>query len=893
MRLPQGPELPAAVQIARFRLRPFEFLDECARRHGDLFTLRFPFLGELVCASRPESIRRIFAAKSDELRLGEGNALMRPLFGERSLPVLDGADHQRLRRLAMPLLQGEALQAWSGMMLEGVARMIDGWREGSHVSLRPQLEALMLELILRSLFGVEERSELDALAGHARRMVRWSASPAAALLMTPMLQRNLGPLTPWRAYQSDLGELTQWVRTLVERRRRAGDAHRRVDMLSRLLTAADQGAALDDKELLDLLLLLVFAGSDTTASALCWAFEALLAHPEEMERLRQELASVTGHGPLEAEHLPRLARLDATIMEVLRLYPVVPLVGMGRKVVRPFELQGVTLPRGVKVVPMSYVTQRRADLYPDPERFRPERFLGTRPDPGTWLPFGGGLRRCLGQPLALHQMRVVLAAVLHRTRLSLVRTAPPRSVLDGVAIAPEGGTPVRVERVRRREEALGRGRSPGPRRPLGNTERLIWEFNRIAPLGTSAALHLTGPMDGHLLERALALVQERHPLLRARVDDSGTPAYTEDGGAPIPLSVEPRRDASHWLEALEADLNQLWPPHGPLARVRLLSDGDAHDIILGLHHMMADGMSAMVLARELLACAAALSEGRPLGLEQAPERPALEDLLPPQARGASGLKRAAGVAGEWGVHALRGLFIMPAEVSVPPGQRRTRLLRLELTSEETALLGQRCRERGTTVHGALCAAMAQSLVAAFRHAPENRAARAIACISPVNLRRMLEPAIGDEVGLYITPFGTAHPLSQVGDFWSLARAVRRELKEAMDGGAVFGPLTVQRALPPLAFMQERALRLSEQLVPGPLTVTNIGRVDEVEAGPFKLRNVAGAAPIGAVAGSGVALAVLTYAGIARLHLTYPEPLVSSARAESLARDALRRLRAAL
>ncbi|MFP2926915.1 phthiocerol/phthiodiolone dimycocerosyl transferase family protein [Pyxidicoccus sp. 3LG] len=432
------------------------------------------------------------------------------------------------------------------------------------------------------------------------------------------------------------------------------------------------------------------------------------------------------------------------------------------------------------------------------------------------------------------------------------------------------------------------------RRPLSNTERAIWEFNRDHPMGASVALRITGPLDARVLEQALALVQERHPMLRVRVGDAGPPAYTGAGVGPIPLRVEPRRDASQWLEALEAEVNQRWLMHeGPLARVRLLSGGDTHDLIIGFQHMIADGMSAFVFGKHLLEFAAALVAGSPVKREQAPERPAIEELLPPRTRGAAGWMRAAGLAGEWGVHSLRGLFDMPMEVVAPPGQRRTRVLRHVLAPEETALLVQRSRERGTSVHGALCAAMLQTLVAAFRDAPETREARTIACISPVNLRRMLHPAIGDEIGLYMTPFGTAHRLSEVGDFWAVARAVRRGLREAMESGAVLGPLLVERRLPPVPFLQKRMLQLTEQLVPRPLTVTNVGVLEPVEAGPFRIEDIATVAPMGSVVGCGVALAAFTYAGAARLHFTYSEPLVSRVRAESLLHDALRRLRAAL
>ncbi|ADO67836.1 cytochrome P450 [Stigmatella aurantiaca] len=445
MHLLPGPGLPPALQIARYRFQPYEFLDGCASRYGDLFTVRFPILGPLVCASRPESIRRIFAASSEELRLGEANDIFRPLFGERSISVLDGPSHLKLRRLSVPLFQGEQSYAWTGMILEVASRRTRRWRPGQHLRLREEMEALTLEVILRALLGLEDPAQLRLASRHARTMVQWSASPLSALLMVPALRRDLGPLTPWKGYHRDLSTLAALVMDQAARRRRARDASGRRDLLSRLM---QEGAGLSDEELKDLVLMLLFAGYETTATSLCWAFEALLSHPGERTWVERELAEVTGGGPLEAGHLEHLVRLDSAIKEVLRLYPVVPILGMARRAVRPFELQGVTFPAGTKLVPTSYLAQRRADVYPDPTHFRAARFLDSKPDPASWLPFGGGLRRCVGLPFALHELKAVLAHVLSQTRLRLTRTSPAHASLEGITVGPRGGTPVAVESVR-------------------------------------------------------------------------------------------------------------------------------------------------------------------------------------------------------------------------------------------------------------------------------------------------------------------------------------------------------------------------------------------------------------------------------------------------------------
>lgn len=452
MSLPPGPESSPLLQSVQYRFRPFEFLEECERRYGDLFTLRFPIIGPLVCASRPETVRRIFAAGTDELRLGEANQIFRPISGERSITVLDGPEHLRLRRLSLPLFHAES-PSRSEMVLAVTQRRVDGWSEGQRVQLREEMEVLLLEVTLRMLFGLNDLPGLEELSGGARTMVKWSASPAGALLMVPALQRDL-PLLPWRGFKRDLAALRAQVKALTELRRSEGELVRRQDVLSQLLVAREQGA-LDEEELLDLILMLIFAGYETAATSLCWAFETILAHPRERAWLDEELEAVTSGESLRVEHLPRLKRLEAAIKEVLRLYPVVPILGMARQAMRPFEVQGLTLPAGTKLAPISYLTQRRDDTYADASRFCPARFLERSPAPWEWLPFGGGVRRCVGLPFALHELRVVLACILGRTRMRLVAPAPSQGELDGVTVGPKGGAWVTVETVLpRRRQAL-------------------------------------------------------------------------------------------------------------------------------------------------------------------------------------------------------------------------------------------------------------------------------------------------------------------------------------------------------------------------------------------------------------------------------------------------------
>jgi cytochrome P450 len=445
MALPPGPPLPAAAQAALYMGRPFQLLDGCSRRYGDIFTLRFPIFGVMVCASRPETIKQIFTADPGTLPVGAGNEPLRPLIGGSSILLLDGEPHHRQRRLLAPLFHGDRASEQTETIRDVTARALARWPRGQPVALHPEVQAITLEIILRSVLGMTDGPELvamrDALGGWLGR----NTSMFASLLLLPPLQRDLGSLTPWSAFLRDMARVHALVDAHIARRR-AEDRSDGRDVLSRMLRASaeDEGLAMSDVELRDALLTLLVAGYETTATSLCWAFECLLAHPAELARVCDELRQVTGGAPLTGERAAELLYLDAVVKEVLRLYPVVPIIGVGRKLAAPMRFEGYDLPAGVKILPAIYATHRRPDLYPEPDRFLPARFLDAKIDPYAWLPFGGGVRRCLGLAFALHEIKVIIATLLASARLRLVRSAPLRAVVRGITIAPEGGTRVAV-----------------------------------------------------------------------------------------------------------------------------------------------------------------------------------------------------------------------------------------------------------------------------------------------------------------------------------------------------------------------------------------------------------------------------------------------------------------
>jgi cytochrome P450 len=260
-----------------------------------------------------------------------------------------------------------------------------------------------------------------------------------------MFQKSFKGRTPWDRFRKIQAVSDEMLFAQIRERRDAGDAEKRSDILSLLLQARhEDGSPMSDQELRDELLTLVVAGHETSATALAWAFERLLLHPEELEKARDEVKGIVGNGSLEPAHLPKLEYVDAVLKETMRLRPILPIVV--RRVHRPVTIGGFELPVGVSAAPCIYLAQRNPDIYPNPDAFEPERFLGVKTDPYSWLPFGGGIRRCLGMAFAQYEMKIVLAETLLRTQLRLVDQRPARVTRRAITLVPRGGTRVVLDR---------------------------------------------------------------------------------------------------------------------------------------------------------------------------------------------------------------------------------------------------------------------------------------------------------------------------------------------------------------------------------------------------------------------------------------------------------------
>ena len=434
-RLPRGPGMLQAFGFVR---RPFQFLDTCARRFGDWFTLRFPGVPPFVFTSDPEAIRDIFSGDPEHLRAGEANAPLGAFMGPQSVLFRDGAAHMRQRQLLLPPFHGERMQAYGRIMQAITDRAIDAWPFGQPFPIHRSFQAITFEVILRSVYGFDDGPELARLRACLQRLFDLFASPAGTLAAIPALQIELGGLSPWGRIVRLKGEVEQILCAEFARRRRDG-TRGRDDVLSLLLEARDeQGAPLTDAALRDEMLTLLLAGHETTAASLAWVIHRGLARPDVMTQLTEELMRVG----CEPQRINELVYLDAVIKEASRLDPVIP--NVGRRLHVPLRLGGRELPAGPVVAPCIYLAHRRPDLWPNPEHFDPERFAGTRINPVAFFPFGGGTRRCIGAAFATYEMKVVLARTFSRVTLEPAPGYRCRLVRRSIAFAPSEGLPVVV-----------------------------------------------------------------------------------------------------------------------------------------------------------------------------------------------------------------------------------------------------------------------------------------------------------------------------------------------------------------------------------------------------------------------------------------------------------------
>jgi cytochrome P450 len=420
------------VNTVRLVQRPLESLLGWHKRYGDLFTVRLLVFGTGVYVADPAAIKALFTGDQSGLHAGEANAPLAPVLGDHSVLVLDGPEHLRQRRLLLPPFQGSAVQSFREVIRDVAEAEIARWSAGQEFRMRARMRALTFEVIARAVFGVTEPERIERL----RHALTGVLDLAPVFFLPPLLQRDLGSRSPWARLQHRLRVADALIYEEIARRRAAGDLEARGDILSLLLRARDDdGRPMTDVELRDELMTMLAAGHETTATGLAFAFDLLLREPAVLARLRDELASGDD------------AYLDAVVSETLRLRPVID--AAERTLTRPRTVGGWDLPAGIRVYPASVVVHHREDLYPQAGRFLPERFLDGRAQPYTWLPFGGGIRRCIGAALAQAEMAEVIRLVVTTTELRVTRPEPEPVVMRGITLVPRHGTPVVVDRVER------------------------------------------------------------------------------------------------------------------------------------------------------------------------------------------------------------------------------------------------------------------------------------------------------------------------------------------------------------------------------------------------------------------------------------------------------------
>ncbi len=404
--LPPGPRLPRAVQTAIWFRHAQWLLSQCAARFGETFTLRILHEGDWVMLSNPEHVKQVFTGDPRVFHAGEGNRILLPVLGENSVLLLDEGPHMEQRKLLLPAFHGKRMQGYEALMREVAADEIERWPHHEPHRLRPRMQALTLEIILRTVFGLDQGERLERLRTELRRLLDLLSSPRMFAFPLMLGPERIAGSGPFRGLMSDVDRL---IYGQIEERRRAADGQQRDDILWLLLQARHEsdGAAMSDQELRDELLTLLVAGHETTANALAWAVERLVRHPDKLAMLAAEVA--TG----ETRYL------EAVVTETLRLRPVISLVA--RRLIEPVQIGDWHLPAGITVTPAIYLVHRRPDVYPDPDAFRPERFLDQPPGTYTWIPFGGGVRRCLGASFAQFEMAVVLSELVRRTHPRPVR----------------------------------------------------------------------------------------------------------------------------------------------------------------------------------------------------------------------------------------------------------------------------------------------------------------------------------------------------------------------------------------------------------------------------------------------------------------------------------------
>ncbi|MEG3954741.1 cytochrome P450 [Microcoleus sp. herbarium2] len=454
MTLPDGPKSPRFVQLIQWIGDPMTYLDKCAKQYGDIFTAQ---IGRpVVIINHPQAVQEML--NSNALHApGKANHILKPIVGEQSMVMFSGERHKRSRQLLMPPFHGERMRNYGKLICDIAADVASKWSVDRPFVARSAMQEVTMRVILQAVFGMDDGPRLQQLRPVLASFVDMTGSPLqSSMLFVKWLQQDWGSWSPWGRMKQQGRKIDDLIYAEIEERRLQPDANR-TDILSLMMAARDEnGQPMTNEELRDELMTLLFAGHESTATAIAWAFYWIHHLPSVRQKLLQELDSL-GENPDPME-ISRLPYLSAICQETLRIYPVAMQM-FAREVLRPVELMGHQLEPGTVIFASIYLTHRREDLYPEPLQFKPERFLERQFSPYEYLPFGGGSRRCIGLALAQLEMKLVLATILRDFDLVLAEKKPVQAKRRGVTLGPAGGV---------RMALLGRRRSQQKRESVAS-----------------------------------------------------------------------------------------------------------------------------------------------------------------------------------------------------------------------------------------------------------------------------------------------------------------------------------------------------------------------------------------------------------------------------------------
>ena len=435
---------PSPIQLWQWITEPLDYMDNSEREYGDIFKIRMSgVLNNCVFLSDPKAIQQVLTGTDKQFAApGSMNGILKPFLGDRGVILLDGGEHRQRRQLLMPQFHGDKIRVYTELICKLTRDLVAGWQVDETINLREQMQSISLSVILQTVFGLYEGERYEQIQAKLIQVISLTESPVkSSFLFIPALQQDLGAWSPWGRFLRDREVLDRLIYTEIADRRRNYQPDRS-DILNLLIGSKDaEGNGMSDIELHDELMTLLFAGHETTATALAWAIYWINYLPEVKAKLIAEIATIgTERDPLTISRLPYL---NAVCSETLRIYPV-GMLTFPRITREPVSIQGYDLPADMVVFGCIYLTHHREDLYPEPDLFKPERFLERQFSPYEYLPFGGGSRRCIGMALAQLEMKLVIVEILSHCQLELTSKLPAVPARRGVTLGPKGGIEAQV-----------------------------------------------------------------------------------------------------------------------------------------------------------------------------------------------------------------------------------------------------------------------------------------------------------------------------------------------------------------------------------------------------------------------------------------------------------------